>query len=35
MFSDSPADEASPYEILHARIDEVIGEWRSLVEKEP
>ncbi len=34
MHSDLP-DEESPYEILLARIDEVIGEWRTLVEKEP
>jgi len=31
----SPPDEASPYDILLARIDDVIAEWRSLVEKEP
>jgi hypothetical protein len=35
MYSDSPPDETSPYEILLAHIDAVIGEWRSLVEKEP
>ena len=35
MHSDPTPDEASPYDILLARIDDVIGEWRTLVEHEP
>jgi hypothetical protein len=35
MHSDPSPDEASPYEILLGRIDDVIAEWRTLVEKEP
>lgn len=35
MHFDSTPDEASPYDILLARIDDVIGEWRTLVMDEP
>jgi hypothetical protein len=33
--AESPAEGVSPFEILHGHIDEVIGEWRSLVLDEP
>jgi hypothetical protein len=35
MYSDPMPDEASPYDILLARIDDVIREWRALVKEEP
>lgn len=35
MHSDSALDEASPYDILLGRIDDVIAEWRTLVTEEP
>jgi hypothetical protein len=31
----TPLGEQSPYEVLLGRIDEVIGEWRALVQLEP
>ncbi len=35
MHSDPMPDEASPYDILLAHIDDVIREWRALVQEEP
>jgi hypothetical protein len=35
MHTELPKERVSPYDILLARIDDVISEWRSLVHREP
>jgi hypothetical protein len=35
MHTDSLKERVSPYDILLARIDDVIAEWRTLVQREP
>jgi hypothetical protein len=35
MHTDGLNERVSPYDILLARIDDVIAEWRALVEREP